>query len=164
VRALPFREASIMAAAMVRDAADADVGAIGNTTFGDGLPRGAVTRHRFRAFLRFDNPLVRATVDGATLRAVLARSNHFEEMPFADRTGEYLVATPLAPIVPGRRYTIATDGWIRANAERYLGTSALQFEEVSGPSLRDVVARGLARGPERRAGEVGWPGAGTPRG
>lgn len=142
-RALPFREAALLAAAAVRDAAGADVGLIGNTTFGTGLPAGPVSRFRFDAFVRFDGELVRARTDGATLRAILRRANQFDETPFAGRTGEYVVASPVGPLDPARGYTVATVDWVRLHAVRYLGTT-LDFAPVGGPGLKAVVAARLA--------------------
>jgi hypothetical protein len=52
------------------------------------------------------------------------------------------VATPLDPVDPARRYTVATDGWIRLNARRYLGVEP-PFEEVDGLRLKPVVAARL---------------------
>jgi len=141
-RALPFREAALRAVAAVRDAAGADVAVIGNTTFGDGLPAGPVPRYRFHAFLRFDNPLFVATLDGARLAAILAAANQFDDVPFERRTGEYLVATLVEPPDPARRYRLAADGWIRTHADRYLGFRP-DFQELEGRSLRDVVAASL---------------------
>jgi len=141
-RALPFREAALRAVAAVREVAGADVAVIGNTTFGDGLPAGPVARHRFQAFLRFDNPLFVATLDGARLAAILAAANQFDDVPFERRTGEYLVATPMDTPRRADSYRLVADGWIRMNAERYLGFRP-DFEAVEGRSLRDVVAASL---------------------
>jgi 5'-nucleotidase / UDP-sugar diphosphatase len=146
-RALGFREAALHAVAAVRDAAGADVAVIGNTTFGDGLPSGPVPRHRFHAFLRFDNPLVVATVAGTRMNSILSAANQFDDVPFERRTGEYLVATPVDSARRTRSYRLVADGWIRMNAERYLGFRP-DFEVLEGQSLREVVAASLS-GPGR---------------
>ncbi|MBA2243558.1 MAG: bifunctional metallophosphatase/5'-nucleotidase [Gemmatimonadetes bacterium] len=140
--ALPLREAALLAVAAVRDAVGADVAFIGNTTFGAGLPAGAIPRYDFDAYLRFDGVLQRAEADGATLQAILRRANQFEEISFDVRTGEYLVATPLRSLDSTRRYTVATNDWVRLNAERYLGT-ALDFTPLPELTLKAVVARRL---------------------
>jgi 5'-nucleotidase / UDP-sugar diphosphatase len=142
-RELPLREAALFAVAAVRDVAGADVAMIGNTTFGAGLPAGPVTRHRFDAFVRFDNELQRFEAGGDQLREILLRANQFGHVPFERRTGEFLVASALETIDPARRYTVATDAWIRRNAERYLGR-APEFTPLPGLMLKAVVATRLA--------------------
>jgi hypothetical protein len=66
--ALGPAEAARFVVAALREAAGADAAFIGNTTFGAGLPGGAVTREEFDACVRFDGTIFTAEVDGARLR------------------------------------------------------------------------------------------------
>lgn len=143
-RALSLREAALLAAAAVRDAAGAHVGLIANTTFGTGLPLGAVSRYEFDAFVRFDDVLQSARVDGATLRDILRRANQFDDTPLAQRTGEFVVATPMEDLQAEQSYTVATVEWVRLNSRRYLGVTP-DFQPLPELRLKAVVARQLAR-------------------
>lgn len=135
--ALGWEDAAVLAVEAVRDHAGADVAMIGNTTFGAGLPAGNVSRHAFDAFLRFDNALYVAQVPAGVMQTMLRRANQFGDVGFARRTGEYAVASPVQ-LRDAASYILAVDGWIRLNAQRYLG-AAPEFREVGGPGLRDVV-------------------------
>ena len=73
--ALGPAEAARFVVAALREAAGADAAFIGNTTFGAGLPGGAVTREEFDACVRFDGTIFTAEVDGARLRQLLAAAN-----------------------------------------------------------------------------------------
>lgn len=139
--ALGWQDAALLAVEAVRDHAGADVAMIGNTTFGAGLPAGSVSRHAFDAFLRFENALYVAQVPAGVLQAILRRVNQFGDVDFARRIGEYAVASPVQ-LRDVASYTLAVDGWIRLNSQRYLG-AALELREVGGPGLREVVLRRL---------------------
>lgn len=148
-RALPAREAALLAVAAVRDAAGCDAALVGNTTFGAGLPAGAITRHDFDAFVRFDGAIVRADIDGATLRRVLAGTNQLEDTPFERRRGEFLFATPVPSLDDARTYAVAVNAYAvsdAARAGRLLGTATIpSFAPVRGLALKAVVAARLAR-------------------
>lgn len=140
--ALTARAASLRAVEILRRSTGADAAFIGNTTFGAGLRQGPLRRHHLEAFVRFDNPLVEAEVEGPALARILARSNQFGEIPFEARTGEFLVAAAPEPPVPSRRNRVVTDRWIQQNAARYLGMEP-EFRPLEGPTLREVVAGGF---------------------
>jgi 2',3'-cyclic-nucleotide 2'-phosphodiesterase (5'-nucleotidase family) len=120
-RALGPGEAAMFAVEAARAAAGAEAALIGATTFGAGLPAGAVARHEFDACVRFDGPLFVAEVEGAWLQALLARANQGPDTPFAARAGENLLVAAPAAIEPGRRYRFVTTDWVAKNARTYLG-------------------------------------------
>ncbi len=136
---LPLGAAARRAAAAVAAATGSALGLVGHTTFGTGLPAGEVTRFAFDAFLRFDGTLFRAEADAAALSAIADRANQDGEVPLYRRTGDFVHASaqPTAPAM------LATNGWTRMNARRYLGTEALSFAEVPGLMLKPVVAAAL---------------------
>ncbi len=139
-RPLPLGEAARAASAAMAAATDSATGLIGHTSFGTGLPGGAVTRFAFDAFCRFDGPLFRAAeVDAAALAAIAARANQDGDLPLEARIGDFAYAHAL-PAAPA---PLASNGWIRLNAARYLGTQALRFEQVPDVMLKAVVTRHL---------------------
>jgi 2',3'-cyclic-nucleotide 2'-phosphodiesterase (5'-nucleotidase family) len=138
-RALPLGEAARRASAAMAAATGAATGLIGHTSFGTGLPAGDVTRFDFDAFLRFDGPLFRGEADGAALAAIAERANQDRDIPLSSRIGDFVYADQL-PISPA---ALATNGWTRLNARRYLGTEAIGFAEVPGVMLKATVAGAL---------------------
>ncbi len=145
-QALSPSEAAAFAVAAARTAAGADIAVVGATTFGAGLPAGAVTRFAFDACVRFDGPLFAAEVDGAWLRRLVARCNHGPDTPFAARTGENLVAAAGSQVFEdGRRYRFVTTDWIAKNAAQYLGENPPELKEAGGLRLKAAVLQALAR-------------------
>jgi 2',3'-cyclic-nucleotide 2'-phosphodiesterase (5'-nucleotidase family) len=138
-RALPLGEAARRASAAMAAATGSATGLIGHTSFGTGLPAGDVTRFAFDAFLRFDGPLFRGEADAAALAAIAARANQDGELPLEARIGDFVYAADL-PAAPA---PLASNGWIRLNARRYLGTEAIRFAEVPGVTLKAAVAAAL---------------------
>ncbi len=132
-------EAGLFVATAMAAAAGADVGFIGHTTFGAGLPKGPVSRYDFNSSIRFDGTLKQAEVDAATLAAILERCNQFGEFPFVRRTGDYLYAAPEA----GRKesFVLVCNDWAATNAKSYFGRDDLVFSDV--PDLQ-VKALALA--------------------
>jgi 2',3'-cyclic-nucleotide 2'-phosphodiesterase (5'-nucleotidase family) len=126
------------------EAAGADVGLMSHTTLGTGLPGGDVTRYAFDAFIRFDGGLARAEVDGATLAAILERANQDGDVPLERRIGDFVYADAAAPS-PDRRYGIVTTGWVRLNAERYLGRADIAFADVPDLRVKAAMAAALPR-------------------
>jgi 2',3'-cyclic-nucleotide 2'-phosphodiesterase (5'-nucleotidase family) len=138
-RALPLGEAARRASAAMAAATGSATGLIGHTSFGTGLPAGEVTRFAFDAFLRFDGPLFRGEADAAALAAIAARVNQDGEWHLEARLGDFVYAHAL-PAAPA---PLATNGWTRLNAARYLGTEAIRFEPVPGAMLKATVAAAL---------------------
>ena len=143
-RALAPGDAARLAVEALRVAAGAEVAVIGNTTFGGGHPAGEVTRYAFDACVRFDGAVAVAEVDGRRLAQILARANPGPDTPFAERTGEYLVAAAPAEIDPARTYRLATNDWGVKNQRTYFGEVELAFTEVPGLRFKPAVLQALA--------------------
>lgn len=133
----------------LREAAGVDAAFIGNTTFGDGLPAGGVTRLQFDACVRFDGKVFVAEVDGARLQQLLAAANLTPETPFAQRKGEFNFAAGPAAIEPARTYRIATSDWGARNTDRYFGAPAITWTEVPGLMVKAGVLGAGALAPSR---------------
>lgn len=143
-RALPLSEAARRASAAVARATGAATGLLGHTGFGTGLPAGAVTRLDWDAFLRFDDALFRAEADAAALATLATRVNQDEAVPLAARIGDFAYAAP----PPGAAaQPVAANGWVRMNAARFLGTTALRFEPVPGLGLKSVAVESFRTWP-----------------
>lgn len=142
-RALGPGEAAEFAVEAARRAARADVALIGGTTFGAGVPAGDVTRFALDTWVRFDGTLWIAEIEGSQLAALLRRANHGPDTPFADRTGENLVATSLTGIEPGRTCRLVTTDWIARNPRQYLGESPPALTEQPNLMLKAAVIQAL---------------------
>lgn len=142
-RELGPTDAARFAVDAARRAAQADAAMVGGTTFGAGLPRGAVTRFELDACVRFDGPLFSAEVDGAWLQRLLARANQGPETPWAERAGENFVAVGPAKIEPVQRYRFVTSDWAVKNAKTYFGEDAPAFVEVPTLKLKAAVIQAL---------------------
>lgn len=139
---LPLGAGARRAAAAIAAATGARAGFIAHTSFGTGLPEGDVTRLDWDAFLRFDGALFRAGAGAAELAAMAPRLNQDDDRPLAARTGDFAYADPW-PVAAG---PVASNGWVRLNAPRYLGMEAALFAEVPELRLKPVVAEALRRG------------------
>ena len=124
-------------------ATESDVGFIGHTTLGTGLPKGDITRYDFNAIIRFDGGLKRAEIDGETLAAILAVANQDGDIPLEKRFGDYVYGNVVTPD-PGKRYRIVTNDWTAANAKAYLGRDDIAFADIPGLKLKAMVAKSLA--------------------
>ncbi len=144
-RELSRAEAARLVAATVRAAAGVDAAFIGNTTFGDGLPAGDVSRVALNACVRFDGTICVAEVSGERLRALLARANQGPDTPFAEREGESLFAVGPERIETGKTYRMATTDWGMKNRGRYFGAEDLAFVERPELRLKAVVAEALSK-------------------
>ena len=141
----PAAAARLVAGAL-RQAAGVDAAFIGNTTFGAGLPAGAVTRSEFDACVRFDGAIFTAEVDGARLRQLLAKANQGPETPFEQRHGEFCFADGPATIDPIGRYRIATTDWGARNTRAYFGEPAILWREQPGLRLKPTALGALTGG------------------
>lgn len=144
--ALAPSAAAIAVTDALRQAARVDAAFIGNTTFGGGLPAGAVSQLAFDACVRFDGTIYTAEIDGVLLRELLARANQGPQTPFAERQGDFLVAAA-APgsIAPDRRYRIATTDWGARNSAKYFGSAAIAWQEQPQLRLKSAVLSMLGR-------------------
>jgi len=129
----------------VRDAAGVDAAFIGNTTFGAGLPAGALSRVALDACVRFDGTIGVAEVAGADLIAFLAAANQTADTPFERRRGEFLFAEGPGDVSPTRRYRIATTDWGMRNRGRYFGSEQIAFTEKPELRLKAIVAAALSK-------------------
>lgn len=136
-------EAAMWSVETVREAVGADVAFLNHTSFGSRLNAGPLPKYRFDQFMRFDNDVMRAEVDGETLRGIMALSNQHTETPLSERTGDFLYTSGLSgnrTIRAGRSYEILTSSWVALdfNQEGYLGTTSIEFEQVP-----DVTTKGI---------------------
>ena len=88
--ALSLGDTGRVIALALAKASESDVGFIGHTTLGTGLPKGDITRYDFNAIIRFDGNLKQAEVDGETLAAILAVANQDSDIPLEKRFGDFV--------------------------------------------------------------------------
>jgi 5'-nucleotidase/UDP-sugar diphosphatase len=132
----------------LRDGAHVDAAVIGATTFGAGLPAGAITRVALDACVRFDGTIFIADISGAELAAILQKSNQDPATPLSARRGENLIAVgPAAPLDPARRYRLATSDWGSKNARTYFGSETLGFVENPALHLKALATAALNPAP-----------------
>ncbi len=140
--ALTLGESARFAAASLAAAGGGDVGFIGHTTFGTGLPQGDISKYVFDSVVRFDGKVMRAEVDQPTLDAILARTNQEGDIPLAARTGDFLYAAPEAS---GKdRYVIVANDWSAINQKAYFGREDLVFAEIPNLRVKAIIAAALA--------------------
>lgn len=140
-RALSLGDTGRRVAAGLAHAAGADVGFIGHTTLGTGVPAGPVSRYVFDSIVRFDGKLMVATVSRAQFDDFMARANQDRPMPLADRTGDFLYASGASP--KGDQVRIVTTDWCATNQREYFGTTGLIFEQTSDLMVKLVAAKAL---------------------
>jgi 5'-nucleotidase/UDP-sugar diphosphatase len=140
----PTSSAGRFFAAAIAAAAGVDLGFIGNTTFGAGLPAGIVTQVDLDSCVRFDGTIYTAKVDGARLRQLLDAANLDEWTSFERRTGEFNFSGGPSPtreprkIRQGEYYTIATTDWGAKNSDRYFGEPAIEWTEQPTLHLKAI--------------------------
>ncbi|MFB9950206.1 metallophosphoesterase [Rhizobium puerariae] len=144
-KTMTLGETARFAAEAMTAKAGADIGFIGHTSFGTGLPAGDVNRFDFNAALRFEGKLMTADVDAAALDAILARCNQDGDMPLAARTGDFLYAAPKAP-EGKQRYRIVCNDWSAVNQKSYFGRGDIAFAEMPDVKLKQLVIDALAKG------------------
>lgn len=141
-RAQTLGESARFAATALAAAGAGDVGFIGHTTFGTGLPSGEVTKYAFDSVVRFDGKLMRAEVDRPTLDALLARCNQDGDIPLSARTGDFLYAAPLE-LADKPSYTIVCNDWSATNQKSYFGREDLAFTEIPDLKVKATVVNAL---------------------
>ncbi len=148
---LPFElaldDAALFAAQAVRKAADADIGLLSHTTFGDGLPAESITAFDLASFVRFDGGFRSAMINGAMLAdTILPMTNQFGDFPYARRTGDFLYSTA-RNVDRNRTYKVIVNSFATrntANLQEYFGTTDLAFEPVPALQLKSTIAAALA--------------------
>lgn len=142
-KAMTVDEAGRHVAQLIAAKTGADVGFVGHTSFGAGLPEGDIRRYDFNASLRFDGKLMVTEVDGEALAQILKRCNQDGDIPLASRTGDYLYAMPEKPEQKGR-YKLVCNDWSATNQKSYFGRGDLTFTEVADVKLKQTVLGGLS--------------------
>ncbi|MDO5603542.1 MAG: metallophosphoesterase [Paracoccus sp. (in: a-proteobacteria)] len=141
--AMGVDEVGLMAAAALAAAGNGDAGFIGHTSFGAGLPAGAVSRYEFDGSVRFDGKLMAAEVSPEVLAEIMARANQVGDFPLAQRSGDFLYAAPQ----PGDArpfWRIVTNDWSARNQASYFGREDLEFTEIAGaPGVKDAILAAL---------------------
>lgn len=126
-------------------ATGADVALFNHSSFGSGLPRGPLAEYRFNQFMRFENKLVTATVDGITLEKILARANQHQQKDFDKLSGDFVYANAFKPET-NKSYTLVTTDWVAMpdNQLNYLGTS-LPLSTVDGLTIKTLLKQALSQ-------------------
>ncbi len=136
-----------LACGIVAAAAGADIGFLSHTTFGEGLPKGPVTKLDLNAFVRFPGGFSTAAISGATLlQQVLPMTNQFGNFPYAQRTGDFLYSgVGRSNIDPNKTYNCVVNAFAASSA--YFGNPAPVFA-AADPSLelRTIVTQAIAAG------------------
>ena len=144
---LALDDAALFAAQAVRKAADADIGLLNHTTFGDGLPAESITAFDLASFVRFDGGFTRALISGAMLAdTILPMTNQFGDFPYARRTGDFLYSTA-RNVDRSKTYKVVVNSFAThnaANLSAYFGTTDLAFEPVPALKLKSTIAAALA--------------------
>jgi 2',3'-cyclic-nucleotide 2'-phosphodiesterase (5'-nucleotidase family) len=144
---LALDEAALFAAQAVGKAADADIGFLSHTTFGDGLPAESITAFDLASFVRFDGGFRSAMINGAMLAdTILPTTNQFGDFPYARRTGDFLYSTA-RNVDRNRTYKVVVNSFATrdtANLQEYFGTTDLAFEPVPALRLKSTIAAALA--------------------
>lgn len=141
-KARTLGESARFAAAALAAAGAGDVGFVGHTTFGTGLPSGEITKYAFDSVVRFDGKLMRAEVDRPTLDALIARCNQDGDIPLSARTGDFLYAAP-TELAEKPSYTIVCNDWSATNQKSYFGREDLAFTEIPELKVKATVIKAL---------------------
>ncbi len=136
-------EAAMWSVEQVRSATNADAAFLNHTSFGSGLPAGPLPRFRFDQFMRFDNDVMRATVDADTMRTILGHANQHLQDDLRSRTGDFLYTGNLT-VQDGREYEIVTSSWVALdfNQEGYLGTT-VEFEQIPEITTKGILVEAM---------------------
>jgi 2',3'-cyclic-nucleotide 2'-phosphodiesterase (5'-nucleotidase family) len=141
-KALSLGDTGRAVAAIMARAAGADVGFMGHTTLGTGLPAGDLTQYAYDAVVRFDGTIMRAEVSAQVLADILSRANQDGDLPLDRRTGDFVYGAPTRP--PAKdRYVIVTTDWCAKRQKGYFGREDLVFTEVPGLKVKQAIKDGL---------------------
>lgn len=137
-RALGLDDTGRLVAGLIAKAHGGDVGLVGHTTFGTGLPAGPVDKMTFDSVVRFEGKLMRVEISADDLAGIYAVANQDRDMPLDKRMGDYVYANPVE-IVAGRRYVLVTNDWTVMNRKAYLGREDLAFQPIPDAQLKPTV-------------------------
>ncbi len=136
-------QAALWTVEAVRRKAGADAAFLNHTSFGAGLRKGKLPRYLFEQFMRFDNQVMCAEVDGKTLKKILKRCNQHENKDINSRSGDFLYTSHIEP-KDDKKYKIVTTGWIalETNQENYFGQK-INFERMPNLITKGLIAEAL---------------------
>lgn len=132
-------------AAAMATAAGADVGFIGHTTLGTGLPAGPVDRFTWNSVVRFDGKLVVAEVPAATLHEILAVTDQDRAERLEQRSGDFLYSAP-GGLPDKATYRIVTGDWPAMNQKSYFQREDLLFTDGPEIKIKQLVLDALNKG------------------
>ena len=137
-------EAAMWSVETLRKEMNADAAFLNHTSFGSGLKKGPLPKYLFDQFMRFDNDVMVATVDGDTLKTILSVANQHRGTSLGDRTGDFVYSNDITPRA-GRTYRIVTSSWVALpfNLMRYLNTTDVTFEKVEGVTTKQILSDAL---------------------
>jgi 2',3'-cyclic-nucleotide 2'-phosphodiesterase (5'-nucleotidase family) len=141
-QAMTLGESGRYVAGKIAEAAGADIGFIGHTSFGAGFPAGEISLFDYNSILRFEGKIVTAEVDAATLQQILDRVNQDGDLPLAARTGDFLYAAPEG-LAEKQTYILAGNDWSFINQKNYFGREDLVFTEIDGLMLKPMIIETL---------------------
>lgn len=146
-RSYSVQEAALWAIETIRKATGADIVAMNHTSFGAGLPAGNVSRSAFNEFLRFDNKIVMAQVDSATVAGMLKLANQHQAHSFEELTGDFVYTNPVA-LEPGRKYTLVSTDYLNSSTNQplYFGRGGIPFEVVPETTSKGLLEKALKGG------------------
>ncbi len=141
--ALNLSEAVDWTLQVMREKTGADVALFNHSSFGSGLPKGPLPLYRFNQFMRFENKLMMTTVDGKTLRAILANANQHLKNDIAQLSGDFVYANNIEP-QDDKYYNVVCPDWVsmRDNQQAYLGMN-LPFHVVQGLTIKGILKDAL---------------------
>ncbi len=143
-KALSLGDTGRKVAGLMARAAGADVGFMGHTTMGMGLPAGELTRYAYDSVVRFDGVIMKAEVDAATLADILSRTDQDRGFPFDRLTGDFAYAS--GPTRPDKTHlTIVTTDWCAGRQKEYFGREDLVFSKTD-LKVKPSILAGLAAG------------------
>ncbi|WEK04254.1 MAG: metallophosphoesterase [Candidatus Devosia phytovorans] len=140
--AMTLGESGRYVAGKIAEAAGADIGFIGHTSFGAGFPAGEISLYDYNSVLRFEGKIVTAEVDAAVLEEILGRVNQDGDLPLEARTGDFLYVAPEG-LAQKETYILAGNDWSFINQKNYFGREDLVFTEIEGLMLKPMIIETL---------------------